>query len=358
MLDQTRMPVEYQSWLQTEPDPVSLHLAELIAAGKESASAQHTHAIARVGIDWPTVALAIGVYGVFAGVTWFYRDLPWWLVLPLGAAIVCLHASLQHEAVHGYPTRWGWLNYLIAAPSLLLWLPYGLQRTDHLKHHIDENLTDPERDPESNYLSPEAWLALSPIHRALRAMMKSLAGRMIVGPFYCAGRSFARLAQALRTGDRTVLAHWTLHGIALTGLLWWSVGVCGVPLGAYLLLFAWPGSALVMLRSYAEHRAAPDVPARTATIEAGPIVSFLFLYNNLHALHHAEPTLAWYRRPGRYRATRNDALARSRYHLIKGYWLLARNYLAEAKEPLLHPALVRIRHHARPTRGRLGAQSA
>ena len=51
-------------------------------------------------------------------------------------------------------------------------------------------------------------------------------------------------------------------------------------------------------------------------------------------------------------------LARSRYHLIGGYWLLARNYLAEAKEPLLHPALVRIRHHARPARGRHGAQSA
>ena len=101
-------------------------------------------------------------------------------MLPLGAAIVCLHASLQHEAIHGYPTRWGWLNYLIAAPSLLPWLPYGPQRADHLKHHIDENLTDSERDPESNYLSPAAWFALSPIHGALRTEMTSLAGRMIV----------------------------------------------------------------------------------------------------------------------------------------------------------------------------------
>ena len=83
--------------------------------------------------------------------------------------------------------------------------------------------------------------------------------------------------------------------------------------------------------------------ARTATIEAGPLLSFLFLHNNLHALHHAEPTLAWHRRPTRYRAVRTDLLRASRYHLIGSYAQLARSYLFEAKEPLLHPSLVRAR---------------
>jgi fatty acid desaturase len=100
------------------------------------------------------------------------------------------------------------------------------------------------------------------------------------------------------------------------------------------------------------------VPARTATIEAGLVLSFLFLYNNLHALHHAEPTLPWHRRPGRYRAARTEVLARSRYHLIGSYWLLARNYLAEAKEPLLHPSLVRVRDEPRAGRRQLSPRSA
>jgi len=359
MLGRTRVPIEYQSWLQTEPDAVSLHLAELIAEAKGNVAADQSRAVARVGLDWPTLLLAIGIYGAFAAVTWFYRDLPWWLVLPLGAAIVCLQASLQHEAVHGYPTRWSWLNYLIAAPALSLWLPYGLYRAIHLKHHVDENLTDPKLDPESNYLTPEAWLAMSPIQRALREVMMSLLGRMVVGPFHAAARSLKQLVQALRSGDRAVLTHWALHGIVLAGLIWWIVGVCDVPLGAYLLLFVWPGMALVEMRSYAEHRAAPDVAARTATIEAGPVTSFLFLYNNLHALHHAEPTLPWYRRPGRYRATRTEVLARSRYHLIDGYARLAKRYLFEAKEPLLHPALVRTKHAGRAAVGRtFGLRSA
>jgi len=202
MLGRTRVPIEYQSWLQTEPDAVSLHLAELIAEAKGNVAADQSRAVARVGLDWPTLLLAIGIYGAFATVTLFYRDLPWWLVLPLGAAIVCLQASLQHEAVHGYPTRWSWLNYMIAAPALSLWLPYGLYRAIHLKHHVDENLTDPKLDPESNYLTPEAWLAMSPIQRALREVMMSLLGRMVAGPFYAAARSLKQLVQALRSGDR------------------------------------------------------------------------------------------------------------------------------------------------------------
>lgn len=347
MLDRTKEPIEYQSWLQTEPDAVSLHLAELIADAQANSAgasaADSARLVARAGVDWPTVALAIGVYGAFASLTWFYADLPWWLVLPLGAAIVCLQSSLQHEAVHGYPTRWSWLNALIAAPALYLWLPYGLYRRTHLRHHVDEHLTDPVRDPESHYVTPEAWLALSPIQRALREVTMSLAGRMIVGPLYAVAQSLADLARAARTRDRSTLGHWALHGIVLAGLLWWIVGICGIPFGAYLLLFAWPGSALMQLRGYAEHRAAPDVAARTASIEAGPLLGFLFLHNNLHALHHAEPTLAWHRRPARYRAVRTELLRASRYHLIAGYAQLFGSYLFEAKEPLLHPSLVRRR---------------
>jgi fatty acid desaturase len=358
MLDRTKEPIEYQNWLQTEPDAVSLHLAELIADARAAAGADPSRAIAKVGIDWPTLALAAGIYGAFAGITWFYHDLPWWLVLPLGAAIVCLQSSLQHEAIHGYPTRWSWLNTLIVAPSLYLWLPYGIYRRIHLKHHVDEHLTDPVRDPESHYLTPEAWLALSPIHRALREVMMSLLGRMVIGPLYAAAQSLADLARAVGSRDWSVLSHWALHGIALTGLLWWVVAVCDIPLWAYVVLFAWPGSALMQLRGYAEHRAAPDVAARTATIEAGPLLSFLFLHNNLHALHHAEPTLAWHRRAARYRAARTDLLRASRYHLIDSYAQLARNYLFEAKEPLLHPSLVRARAADLPSAHRPAYRSA
>jgi fatty acid desaturase len=309
-------------------------------------------------IDWPTIALALGIYGAFALLTWFARDLAWWAILPLGAVIICLQSSLQHEAIHGYPTPWRRVNTAIAAPSLWLWLPYGVNRIVHLQHHIDENLTDPRRDPESNYLTAEAWSEMSLLHRTVRRAMATLLGRIVIGPLYYTAQALGELLQAVRHGDRAILKAWAIHGIFVAVLLWWLVAVCGISFGEYLLLFAWPGTGLALIRSFAEHRAAPDAAARTATIEAGWIWRGLYLNNNLHALHHSDPTSPWHRRPAVYRQERAEVLGRSRYHLVQGYGSLFRNHLLDAREPLLHPAEGRVqpdRSEAKPTAEGLAA---
>jgi fatty acid desaturase len=289
-------------------------------------------------VDGPTLALAVGIYGAFGLLTWFARDLSWMILLPLGAVIVCLQSSLQHEAAHGYPTPWRWVNYAIAAPSLWLWLPYGINRDTHLQHHIDENLTSPRLDPESNYLSAAAWAEMSLLHRAVRQAMSTLLGRIVIGPLYYAAQALGELVTAVRRGERDRLTHWAIHLAFVAALLWWVVQVCGVSFGEYLLVFAWPGTGLALIRSFAEHRAAPDVAARTATVEAGWFWRLLYLNNNLHALHHADPQAPWHRRPAAYRQHRAEILGRSRYHLVSGYLSLFRNHLLDAKEPLVHPA--------------------
>jgi fatty acid desaturase len=294
-------------------------------------------------IDWPTLALAVAIYGAFGLLTWFARDLSWWAILPLGAVIVCLQSSLQHEAVHGYPTPWRWANYAIAAPSLWLWLPYGINRRSHLQHHIDENLTDPRLDPESNYLTPKAWAEMSLAHRTVRSLMATLLGRIVIGPLYYATQALGDLVLARRNGDRHLIKHWAIHAVVVAVLLYWVTQVCGISFGEYLVLFAWPGTGLALIRSFAEHRAAPDVAARTATVEAGLFMRTLFLNNNLHALHHADPSAPWHQRPSVYRRQRTEILGRSRYHLVSGYLYLFRNHLLDAKEPLLHPAATRLR---------------
>ena len=81
----------------------------------------------------------------------------------------------------------------------------------------------------------------------------------------------------------------------------------------------------------------PDEKMRSIICDSGPFWSFMFLHNNLHALHHAEPALVWYRRPARYRATKESLLAGNGHYYISGYWALARAYLFRPKEPLLHP---------------------
>ena len=87
-------------------------------------------------------------------------------------------------------------------------------------------------------------------------------------------------------------------------MLWWVVGVCAIPLRAYLALFVLPGVSLTLVRSFAEHKAAHTPLERTAIVEAAPPLALLFLNNNLHYAHHERPDLPWHALPAYYRAHR------------------------------------------------------
>src|SRR3569833_3814708 len=267
-------------------------------------------------IDWPTIGLAVIIYSAFLVTTYFHALIPWWLLLPMGAFIVGIQGSLQHEAVHGYPARWPFANLLIAGWALWLWLPYGTYRRLHLQHHIDEQLTDPLRDPESNYVTAAQWGSMNPLHQKIRMAMGSLAGRMVIGPIYFGLMNFEELLRALLTGDTRILRPWLWHAFAVGVILIWVMGVCHMSFWVYVLCFAYPGTALALVRSFAEHCWAPEHDHRTAVVEAGPFWSLLFLHNSLHILHHLEPGLAWPRRPARFRELREQLLATNGGYLI------------------------------------------
>ncbi len=293
--------------------------------------------LARRGIEWPTVMLFGGIYLAFGLLTWWPTVLPWWLVLPLGAYLVCLHGSAQHEALHGHPTRLSWLNELIASPALGLWYPYRRYAGLHRTHHRNELLTDPQADPESWYMLPERWAELPPVLQALYRLNNTLVGRLTIGPAVSFVRFVVSEIRDLLAGDREVAVAWLLHLPAAALVLWWVTAMCGIPLWKYLLLFVYPGTSLMLLRSYCEHRAHETVDGRTMIVEAGPVLSLLYLNNNLHAAHHEAPGLAWYELPAYYRAHRAELLARNDGYLALGYGGLIRRYAFSAKESVAHP---------------------
>ena len=98
-------------------------------------------------MEWPTVLLAVVIYGGWCAFTWAYASIPAWLGLPVLAILVAWHGSLQHEVLHGHPTRWRGLNDLIGIFPISLWIPYTRYKRLHLKHHNNERLTDPIDDP-------------------------------------------------------------------------------------------------------------------------------------------------------------------------------------------------------------------
>ena len=292
-------------------------------------------------VEWPTVVVAAGLYLAFGFLTWHHHALPWWLVLPMGGYLVCLHGSLQHEVVHGHPTRIAWVNEAFVFPSLWLWLPFRIYRESHLTHHRDDRLTCPLEDPESNYLSPDIWQAMGPAARLFRRAIGTVAGRLILGPPFYVGRLAVNEIDRLAKGDRSHLIAWALHVPAAALVLLWAVGVCQIPVEEYILLYAYPGMALTVLRSYCEHRAVATVGERTAIVEAGPAISLMYLNNNLHAVHHAKASLAWYRLPALYRERGAEFLAGNGGYVFRGYWQIVARYLLVPKEATPHPFLGR-----------------
>jgi fatty acid desaturase len=288
-------------------------------------------------IEWPTVALIAVIYGGWLAITYFHRVLPWWLCAPLGAWLVAWQSSLQHEILHGHPTRWRKLNRLFAVPALSLWLPYESYRVSHLMHHRDERLTDPLDDPESFYWTKDLWGSLGRIWYLPLKLQTTLAGRLLLGPAWIVPRFLVKQAGALLQGSLVARRAWRSHLLPLALVLAWLVFVCKMSLVFYVFAIAYPAVSLMLLRSFAEHRAASEVYERTAIVENAPLFGLLYLYNNLHAAHHALPTLPWYRIPAWYRENRERLIRENGGLVYDGYLDVARRYLLRPHDRLLHP---------------------
>lgn len=306
-------------------------------AMKVGASTERKQASALARIEWPTVALACSIYTSFLLLTWYHAALPWWLLLPLGTITVVLHGSLQHEVIHGHPTRWRRLNDGLGKPALWLWMPYELYRGLHLRHHRNDILTDPLDDPESYYVTGSRWQDLPIPMRAVLIANQTVAGRLSLGPVLAVFGFWREELRRLRAGDRRHLAIWLEHAGWMALVLAWSLGVCGMPFWQYVLFLALPGTSLSMLRSYMEHRPAVEPGERCAIVEAGAVLGFLFLHNNLHAVHHRWPAVPWYRLPALYRARREDVLAWNGDYRIEGYRQILRRFLVRPKDHPIHP---------------------
>lgn len=279
-------------------------------------------------IEWPTLLLALLIHGGWLALTFWHALLPLPLLMLLGGIVVAWHGSLQHETIHGHPTGNRRIDGAIGFAPLSLWLPYAAYRRTHLAHHRTPRITDPFDDPESHYLARAGgwkhWLA---------RLEGTLAGRLILGPPIRIGQ-FLTAEAARAVGNPAAWAKdWLPHLAALVPLLGWLAWV-DLPIGTYILAFVYPGTALSLLRSFAEHRASPEPHRRAAIIEGGGLLGLLFLHNNLHAVHHARPDLAWYRLPGHYRRNRTFFSATPLY---RSYGEVARRFAWRAQDVLVHP---------------------
>lgn len=301
--------------------------------------------------EWPTWLLLVGCYGAWLTLLVGHDVLgPFWI--PPAVLLVTLHSSLQHEMLHGHPTPSRWLNELLVFPALGLFVPYRRFRDLHIAHHRDEHLTDPYDDPESWYVAEERWHRAGPLLRRLLALNATLLGRVLLGPaLSLAGfwrsdwRMLSGVTGVTGVSRRKVAIAWLLHAAALVPVLTVFAWADIDPL-LYIVAVAYPAMSVLMIRTYIEHRAAEAVAERTAVVEAGPVMSLLFLNNNLHAVHHRAPSLPWFALPAEWRAQRRTVLDdNGGYHFPDGYTGVAKRWLLARREPLVHPFRRRVDEH-------------
>ena len=138
------------------------------------------------------------------------------------------------------------------------------------------------------------------------------------------------------TATAASLADWATHAAAASVLLlvvalFGRVGVAGYLAAAYA------GMGLLMVRTFLEHQAHERAGSRSVIIEDRGIFALLFLNNNFHSVHHAYPSLAWYRLPGFFRQNRDRFLKMNGGYRYDSYGAVFRLFGFRRKEPVEFP---------------------
>ena len=289
-------------------------------------------------VEWPTFLLIIVCYG-----SWFVAG--FWLfdIAPIAALIVmavmsAFHSSLTHEAIHGHPTKYIIFNEALLFLPLSLLHPYRRYRQTHRQHHRNQILTDPFEDPESYYWAAWQHKPLPIVMKHLLILNNTMLGRIIMGPLLSFFAFFASEFQLVRQKAPGVRLAWCLH-VPAAALVILMVQMMGIPLWVYGVAVCWPALSLISLRSYAEHRWHEAPEGRTIIVEKSPL-AWLYLYNNLHLVHHTHPKAPWYELPALYQAEKQQWAERNDSYVYPNYMALWRDFAFRAKEPVVHPASI------------------
>jgi fatty acid desaturase len=286
--------------------------------------------------EWPTWFLIVGIYG-----GWF-ATLALWQTLGLFAATLLLiwfttwYMSLQHELIHGHPTRFPRVNQLLGILPLAVWYPYGLYRDSHLAHHRVHTLTLPDDDPESYYFSLRDWREMPGFTRKIIHLRNTFAGRLLLAPLLDIVGMLRGAVGAFRQRQRSAMVMWTVH-IALLGVTFAWIGWCDFSITWFVLAVSYPALALTKIRSFLEHRVADDPLARSVINEAAWPWRVLFLNLNYHSVHHDLPGVPWFGLRKIYLLYRADYQQRNQGFLVHGYGEWLRRFLFRPVAVNAHP---------------------
>ena len=281
--------------------------------------------------------MAAAIYACWALLVAYHAFIPTPLLLVSGAYVLAWHFSLQHEAIHGWLSIPKWLRTSLVWLPIGGWLPYEIYREAHSRHHRNTFLTYPGEDTESQYHTRRDWQHYSGLWRLLWIVNQTLLGRMVIGPALRLRKLVFNETRLLRSRDYHHVIPWLRFALGLSAVLWFVSAVGGMPIWRYYVLFVYPGIGLGMVRAFIEHRWGEKPGQRTAVVESNWVFGLLFLWNNLHIVHHLYPAMPWFEIPGFWRQHRARLLAHNGDYRFAGYGEIARRWLVRPVFVPVHP---------------------
>lgn len=286
--------------------------------------------------ELPTWILIIVIYGGWFATLTFWRTLGLIPATLLLIGFTAWYMSLQHELIHGHPTRFARLNQLFGTLPLAVWFPYGLYRDSHLAHHRNDRLTVPVDDPESYYFTDRSWARLLPWQKKIIHVRNTFTGRLLLGPLLDITLTLNGAARAFGQRHWRSIMMWLVHGVLLAVLFTWMAQRDFSPVW-FVLAVSYPALALTKVRSFLEHRAAHDPLARSVINEAGGFWRVLFLNLNYHSVHHDLPGVPWYGLRAIYAHSRDEYQQRNQGFVVKGYGQWLRQFWNTPVDVTVHP---------------------
>ena len=273
--------------------------------------------------EWRTLLLVMTIWGAWSYSVFIIPvDMIWISVVVLPFTLT-LYQSCQHEAIHHHPFTQSYYNDMIVMMPLTLLVPYYYFKESHLKHH-QSDITDPDDDPESFYVTQEVWNDLSIWQQKILIFNNCILGRLILGRLIY----IYRLPSLIKASNHKIV--WLSHVIIVAVLLILIHVYSHINIWLYCLC-AFIAESIIAIRSFLEHQCHDD---RTVIIDDNGLLAFLFLNNNYHDIHHKNPAVAWYKLP---RIFDNDRNIYERGYFYKNYKEIFKKHFLLVKEPIIHP---------------------
>ena len=292
-------------------------------------------------IELPTLGLILLTYTAWTALVTQGHNLPILLWVVLFALNLTLFLSVNHEVIHGHPTRNATVNRLLLLFPLGWVFPYERFRDTHMQHHKTDELTDPFDDPESWYYPKLAYEEMNAIIRATLTFNNTLFGRMLIGPIISVSKFYISEIIQIATDKHMrwyLVRVWSLHFALVAMLVSFIISYSAVSIWSYFIA-SYLGLSVLLIRTYLEHQASEGHAERTVIIEKCCPLAFLFLYNNLHAVHHEKPGIPWYELPDFYRTNSHWLKQLNNHYIYASYGEVFQKYFFTPKEAIPHPFL-------------------